>query len=131
MRFPLPFKIFALGLTALIALSVISAYAAGISVPPSNIGSESVIVEAEDIKPAECSALYLTNIISGSGPLTGTSDNDLIIGGSGTDTIDGGGGDDCILGGSGDDDITGGDGNDVCLGGPGTDSFSECETESQ
>jgi hypothetical protein len=131
MRIPLSFKFFALGLTALIAISVISAYAAGISVPPSNLGSESVIVEAEDIKPAECSALYLTNIVSGSGIVTGTSGNDLIIGSSGADTIDGTGGDDCILGGGGDDTITGGEGNDVCLGGPGMDSFSECETEIQ
>lgn len=131
MRIPLPIRFFALGLTALIAVSVISAYAAGISVPPSNVGSESVIVEAEDIKPVECSALYLTNIVSGSGTLNGTSGNDLIIGGPGADLIDGGGGDDCILGGSGDDTITGGEGNDVCLGGSGTDSFSECETESQ
>lgn len=131
MRLPLPIKLFALGLTALIAVSIISAYAAGISVPPSNVGNESIIVEANDIKPAECSALYLTNIVSGFGMLTGTSGNDLIIGSSGADTIDGGGGDDCILGGSGDDVITGGDGTDVCLGGPGMDSFSECETESQ
>lgn len=131
MRVTLPIRIFALGLASLIAISIISAYAAGISVPPTNIGNESVIVKAEDIKPDECSALYLTNIVSGSGIVTGTSGNDLIIGSSGADTIDGTGGDDCILGGGGDDSLTGGDGNDVCFGGPGTDSFSACETEIQ
>ena len=119
------------GMLALILVSVISAFAAGISVPASNVGQQSVSVTAEDIKPPACESLYLTNIVSGSGTVTGTTANDLIIGSAGADTIDGLGGDDCILGGDGDDQITGGDGNDVCIGSGGTDSFTDCEGESQ
>jgi hypothetical protein len=131
MRISIPLQLFALGSLTLLIVSVISAFAAGMSVPASNIGQRSVPVTAEDIKPAACDGLYLTNIVSGSGTLTGTTANDLIIGSSGADAIDGLGGDDCILGSGGDDQITGNDGIDVCLGGPGTDVFMTCETEIQ
>jgi Ca2+-binding RTX toxin-like protein len=100
-------------------------------VPASNAGQQAIPVTAEDIKSPACDALYLTNIISGSGTLTGTTANDLIIGSAGTDTIDDLGGDDCILGGNGDDSNVGDDGTDVCLGGPGTDTFMTCESENQ
>jgi Ca2+-binding RTX toxin-like protein len=120
-----------LGLFALLIMSVVSAFAAGISVPASNVGQQSVFVTAEDVKPAACDALYLTNIISGSGALTGTAGNDLIIGSVGADTIDGLEGNDCILGGDGDDLITGSDGTDICVGGSGTDIMATCEGENQ
>lgn len=131
MRMPASLQLFAFGLLALILVSITSAFAAGISVPASNVGQRSVPVTAEDIKPSACAALYLTNIVSGSGMLTGTVANDLIIGSVGADTIDGLGGNDCILGGNGDDLITGGDGMDICIGGPGTDIFTTCESENQ
>ena len=131
MRIPSFLRLVFFGMLALILVSVISAFAAGISVPASNVGQQSVSVTAEDIKPPACESLYLTNIVSGSGTVTGTTANDLIIGSAGADTIDGLGGDDCILGGDGDDQITGGDGNDVCIGSGGTDSFTDCESESQ
>jgi Ca2+-binding RTX toxin-like protein len=131
MRFSLTIKLFALGSLALIVSSIISAFAAGISIPASNIEKQSITVTAEDIKPAACAGLSLTDTISGSGTLTGTPANELIIGSALADTIDGAGGNDCILGGSGDDTITGNDGIDVCLGGPGTDGFVTCETEAQ
>jgi RTX calcium-binding nonapeptide repeat (4 copies) len=131
MRMPIPLRLVMFGLLTLIVVSAASAFAAGISMPASNVGLESVPVTAEDIKPAACAGLYLTNIVSGSGALTGTPGNDLIIGGGGADTIDGLAGDDCILGGNGDDLITGGDGADICLGGPGTDIFTTCESENQ
>ncbi len=131
MRFPFSVRLLLFGVLLLILVSIGSAFAAGISVPSSNVGQQSVSVTAEDIKPPACEALYLTNIVSGSGVLTGTPGNDLIIGDAGTDTIDGMGGDDCILGGNGDDQITGGDGNDICLGSAGSDSFTACESELQ
>jgi hypothetical protein len=131
MRIPASLPFFAFGLLALILVSITSAFAAGLSVPASNVGQHSVPITAEDIKPAACAALYLTNIVSGSGALTGTAGNDLIIGSAGADTIDGLGGDDCILGGIGDDVITGSDGIDICIGGPGTDTFTTCESENQ
>jgi len=131
MRISASLQLFVFGLLALILVSITSAFAAGISVPASNIGQRSMPVTAEDIKPAACAGLYLTNIVSGSGALTGTAGNDLIIGSAGTDTIDGLGGDDCILAGSGDDLITGSDGTDICIGGPGMDTFATCESENQ
>lgn len=121
--------LFILGSLTLILVSALSAFAAGIVVPAANVGQKSVSVTANDIKPPACAGLYLTNIVSGAGTLTGTASNDLIIGSAGPDTIDGRGGDDCILGGGGDDHITGGEGNDVCLGGPGIDVFVDCEFE--
>ena len=131
MRIPFAIKLLALGALALIVVSVVSAFAAGLSVPASNVGQQSVPVTAEDIKPPACASLYLTSIVSGSGTLTGTAANDLVIGSAGADTIDGLGGDDCILGSGGDDSLTGNDGNDVCLGGPGNNIFTDCEVEAQ
>jgi Ca2+-binding RTX toxin-like protein len=125
-------KFLAIGAVSLLIISVLSAYAAGLNVPASNVGSESFAVTAEDIKPAACDGLFLTNIVSGSGTLTGTAANDLIIGSAGVDMIDGLGGDDCIVAGNGDDILAGGDGADVCLGGPGSDTLdATCETASQ
>lgn len=61
---------------------------------------------------------FLENyLVSGSGTLTGTDGNDLILGSPGADIIDGNGGNDCIVGGGGDDSLNGNNGNDVCLGG--------------
>jgi len=131
MRIPTSLKIFAFGSFLLILASIVSAFAAGISMPSSNVGQQSIPVTAEDIKPPACDALDLTSIVSGSGSLTGTAANDLIIGSAGADSIDGSGGDDCILGGGGDDSLIGNDGNDVCLGGPGSNTFTNCEVEAQ
>ena len=131
MRIPLPLRLVMFGLLTLIVVSAASAFAAGLSIPASNVGLQSVPVTAADLKPAACDGLYLTSVVTGSGVITGTPGNDLIIGGAGPDTIDGLGGDDCILGGNGDDLITGGDGMDVCVGGPGADTFTTCETENQ
>ncbi|MEP7133812.1 MAG: hypothetical protein ABI904_02650 [Chloroflexota bacterium] len=129
MKIPFAIRLVTFGLLALIVISVATAFAAGITTPSSNVGYASALVTAEDIKPAACNGITLTQIISGSGTLTGTSGNDLIIGSSSADTIDGLGGDDCILSGGGDDSITGGDGNDVCLSGAGNDVFTSCEVE--
>ncbi len=131
MRIPFSLKLFAFGSLALILISLVSAFSAGLNVPYSNIGQQSVPVTAEDLKPPNCASLYLTNIVRGSGTLTGTAANDLIIGSAGVDAIDGLGGDDCILGSGGDDSLTGNEGTDVCLGGSGTDAFMTCETENQ
>ena len=122
-------KIFAAGLFLLIATSVFSAFAAGLSVPPINIGAQSLSVSVNDFKPSQCSGITLTSLVTGTGIITGTTGNDLILGSANADAIDGLGGDDCILGGGGDDTVTGGEGTDICLGGPDNDSFLTCETE--
>jgi hypothetical protein len=131
--------IFALGV---ILLSMMTALAASNTVDPSFLHSESFSIDIDDLTPPQCASLNLVNIVTGSGTITGTTQNDLILGSSGGDTIVGNAGlwdtsDDCILGGGGNDTIWGdgwlfgGTGTDVCIGGPGTDTFRNCETQIQ
>ena len=131
MRIPGPLQLLTFGFAALIVFSVGTAVAATNTVPATRADVSASAVTVNDLKPAACAEIDLTNLVTGSGTITGTSGNDLIIGSSGADTIDGLGGNDCIVGGGGDDIITGGDGNDVCIGGPGNDTFTTCETEIQ
>lgn len=123
-----------LGFLLLVVGSLVSMMAAANSVPATSADRDTESITANDLKPAACSSLNLTNVTSSS---SGTSSNDLILGGGGSDTIDGGGGSDCIVGGGGDDVLSGGDGDDVLIGGSGTDtcsgdagtdSFDSCES---
>lgn len=68
-----------------------------------------------------CAGLRPT--ITGSGSITGTPGDDVILGSSGADQIDGGGGNDVICGGAGDDTLRGGNGEDILLGGDGADEL--------
>jgi Ca2+-binding RTX toxin-like protein len=80
--------------------------------------------------PLVCSTLGLTNyiVITGTGAIHGTDDNDLIIGSAGKDTIHAGAGNDCIVGGGDADQIFGDDGFDVCIGGlDPKEQFHDCE----
>lgn len=122
------FRIALFVLFVLVVASVASAFTAANSIAPSDIGFQSVSVNANGLKPAACAGVALTNVIHGSGTITGTSGNDLILGSSGEDIIDGLGGDDCIVGGGGDDIINGDDGTDICIGGDGNVTFLNCET---
>ena len=115
-----------LALTALVAAA--TATSAGNGVPGSLDGRITQSIGANNLKPASCASISLTTLVIG---VTGTSGNDLLLGGSGVDVMNGGGGNDCILGGGGNDTISGGTGTDVCIGGPGTDTFSGCETSIQ
>ena len=119
-------------LLAFMVMGVTGAFTATNNVARSNAGKVSKSISANDLKPLACSGQSVTNIIKGSGMISGTLGNDLILGSSGNDTIDGQGGNDCILGGGGADTLIGGDGNDTCIGSPGTDSFdSSCEKQVQ
>ena len=71
--------------------------------------------------------MHLTNLVSGSGTLTGTESNDLILGSSDADVIDGLGDSNCIVGGGGNYSINGNNRTDVCLGGSGSNVFISCE----
>lgn len=122
------FRFVLLGLLALIVVSVATAFAADIATPAVNVDVQSSSVDANDLKPAACSGLSLTTVVTGSVTILGTTGNDLILGSAGADAIDGQGGNDCILGGGGDDTIDGNTGTDVCIGGAGTDSLLNCET---
>ncbi len=125
------FRLLAFGTLVLILFSVVTAIAATNTVPPTRLDHYSVSVGLNDISPVSCAGISLANLVTGSGVITGTSGNDLILASPAADAIDGLGGDDCILGGGGDDIITGGDGADICLGGPENDSFTTCEGEIQ
>jgi len=111
------------GLGILIA-GTIAAYAATNTIPNTRLDLDMRNIMANDLKPAECAALSLTNIVTGSGSFDGTTGNDLILGSAGNDTIQGRQGADCILGGDGDDTLQGSQGGDVLLAGNGADSLN-------
>lgn len=118
--------------TALLAMTFGVAMTATNVVPPSRAGStDAGRPTANQLKPPECAALDLTNVVVGSGTVVGTGVGDLIIGSPGPDTLRGKGMSDCILGGAGNDFLKGEGGNDVCIGGPGLDTFAACKTQIQ
>jgi Ca2+-binding RTX toxin-like protein len=122
-----------LGLLGLILTSIFSVFATSLAVPVSGVDNITRPITANDLKPPECAALDLSNIIAGE---SGTAGNDLILGTANDDTLTGGDGDDCILGGSGNDNLAGGNDNDILLGGNGDDILTggpgtdECYGES-
>jgi Ca2+-binding RTX toxin-like protein len=130
-KLPHPLLLLTVGLVALLLFSSVTAIAATNTILATRLDAATSSVTINDLKPPACGGLFLTNLVTGSGTLTGSEGNDLILGGSGTDTVDGLGGNDCILAGGGDDSIIGGGGTDICLGGPGNDFFGTCEGETQ
>ncbi len=114
-----------------VAFVVGAAFTAANVVPSTGAADEAHPVDRNQLAPSECDQLNLTTTVSGSGVISGTLDNDWIVGSDGIDTVDGLAGDDCIEGKGGDDVIDGSLGNDVCIGGGGTDTFVGCETEYQ
>lgn len=119
----------ACGFVALVASGL--AFTNANIVPATRADDDNRAVVSNDKKPDQCASISITNLISGSGNIDGTSGNDLILGGSANDTIRGGGGNDCIVGGGGPDTIQGQGGTDVCIGGAGNDNFASCETQIQ
>lgn len=120
------------GLFLLFLLGLYEASAATNTVSRSSLDDVTLSVTAEDLKPAECAAQHVSNIIVGSGVISGTGSSNLILGGPGADTISGAGGNDCIVGGGGIDTLIGDAGNDTCVGGPGTDILDlTCERAEQ
>jgi Ca2+-binding RTX toxin-like protein len=112
------------GLVALILASVITAVATANSVPDTYRTNQDLGARtANQLKPTECDALNLTNIVlcPAAGTCSGTGNNDLILDTASGHTIDAGNGADCVLGGAGNDTISGQGGNDVLLGGDGDD----------
>jgi Ca2+-binding RTX toxin-like protein len=129
MRFTLRFLTFSL--IALVLITTLTAVAATNTVPPTRVENQVISFQINHLRPSACAGLSLTTLVTGSGTLTGTAGNDLILGGTGIDIINGAGGNDCILGGGGADVITGDAGSDVCLGGAGIDNFITCEGQVQ
>jgi len=102
----------------------IAANAATNTIPNTRLDIDNRNITANDLKPSDCAALNLTNVVSGSGNINGTPGNDLILGSAGNDAIQGRQGADCILAGSGNDTLQGNQGGDVLLAGEGDDSLN-------
>ena len=112
---------------AMLLVFAFGANAAMLSVASSGVGMSSTPTTANDLKPAACAGLNLTNVAN-----TGTSNNDLLLGTASAATLSGGVGDDCIVGGAGADTLIGGADYDVCIGGSGSDLFDpSCEERIQ
>jgi hypothetical protein len=129
------YRLLPIVLIILLLASVFSAVAAANTVPLSRLTDQRRAINANALKPPQCSALNLTAIVicpSTGGTCNGTDASELILGSPLIDDISGGKGDDCILGGGDDDAIRGEQNTDVCIGGPGNDSFHpSCETQIQ
>jgi Ca2+-binding RTX toxin-like protein len=105
--------------------------AAGNTVTSGRVGRLTGPITVANLRPAACTNGAPVNLVVGTVTVTGTTQNDLVLGSVAVDTMDGRQQDDCILGGAGNDVIDGFNGTDVCIGGPGTDVFVRCETEIQ
>ena len=105
--------------------------AAGNTVTSGRVGRLTAPITVANLKPAACTNGTPVNLVVGSVTVTGTTQNDLLLGSAAVDTMDGRQQDDCIVGGDGNDVIDGFNGTDVCIGGPGTDTFVRCETAIQ
>lgn len=112
-------------LLSLVALATTGLLASN-SMPATTLGQADAAVTADTLKPSACSSISVTNVMTGSAAISGTTGNDLILGSAGADDITGSSGDDCIVGGAGADTIDGGDGTDVCIGHAGV-TFAACE----
>lgn len=109
---------------------VVSAATAANTVP----GSKAMVVDhavtANQLKPAQCASLDLANVVTGGLIVTGTSDNDLVLGSATSTALEGGAGDDCLVGGLLGETLVGGAGYDVCIGGSGINIFDpSCEEQ--
>lgn len=91
-----------------------SAFTATNTVPATNLSSNTRTIGANDLKPAGCSSLTLSSIITGGGNFNNTTANALVLGSSGNDTIGDNTGSACIIGGDGKDHVNGHNG-DFCL----------------
>jgi Ca2+-binding RTX toxin-like protein len=110
-----------LALTVVVGLSFLSAIAFTASnvVSASRRTNQTRALDPNELKPADCNGITLTNIVVAG---NGTAGADLILGTAAGETIQTGNGNDCALGGGGNDTFIDVGGTDVCIGGPGTDT---------
>ena len=108
--------IFALALLALINIGI--GQTASNPTPLTHASDTAEAVTPDTLKPSQCAGLALTSLVYGSGTITGTAADELILGSAAADTITADGGGDCVLSGGDVDVVFGGA---VLLGGPGDD----------
>ena len=97
MRFVL--RVIFFGMALLLVITTLTAIAATNTVPPTRADAQAIAFQINHLRPSACAGLTLSNLVTGSGALTGTEGNDLILASSTADTINGLGGSDCIVGG--------------------------------
>jgi hypothetical protein len=110
--------VFALIATALLSFATTQAFTAANTVPVTNISQFTKAIAVVDLEPTECKGtITATSIVAGTGAVTSTAANQLVLGSSVADTLtDGGAGLACMVGGAGTDNfqgITGG--GDLCV----------------
>jgi hypothetical protein len=108
-------------LILLILSGTMAAIAAANVVPVSGLGYQTRAITPNDLKPPECAGINVTNVVVGSGTISGIGNNDLILGSSIADNINARNGSDCVLGGGQNDTLRGFNGSDILIGGPGND----------
>jgi hypothetical protein len=118
----LAFKLSFFLLALLFFSSLMTVMVAGNTVPVTHVDRETRAITLAIIVP-QCASIPTTNIIMGSGSISGTAGDDWIFGSASADSISGGVGNDCLIGGDGNDTLNGGIGSDVLLGGPGSDNL--------
>lgn len=95
------------------------AFTASNTVPATNIGQLTQAITPSQLEPAECisNGVTVTSIVAGTGTITSTAANQLVLGSSSNDTItDGSYGSDCMVGGAGTDSFQGlNKGGDLCV----------------
>lgn len=117
------FRLFWIWILILGLISISSAFAASNTYTVTYADREIIPITANQLSPAECRTINLTNIVTGSGNIQGTNASDLIFGSSSADKINAKKGNDCIVGGGGDDELRGGEDDDILLGGLGDDEL--------
>lgn len=96
------------------------AFTASNTVPATNIGQFAQAITPSQLEPAECisNGVTATSIVAGSGTISATAANQLLLGSSGNDTLTDAAhhGHVCMVGGAGIDTFTGWKNhNDLCV----------------
>lgn len=103
--------------TALLAFGSITVASIGtssISVPESIVTDTTAPLVANELRPAACASLDLTEVRSAdSGPIGPA--NTLVLGGSASGLLVGGDGDDCLVGSDATEYFDGGLGHNICI----------------
>ena len=115
-------------LTLVLMVALVNGDSVGMPVPTTKLSDTTTPRTIDQLLPTECAGVAATSLLTGTGAVTGTNANELLLGGPMGQNLRGQGGNDCLVGGGGNDTLNGGPGTDVCVGGPGTDSFAGCET---
>jgi Ca2+-binding RTX toxin-like protein len=114
------------GLLVMCIAGIISALAAGNTVPASGKLDTTVALTVKHLQPQDCNSLNLTTyVLAPGGNFNNNGASALVLGVTGFDNIRAGGGSDCAVGGAGGDTLRGGAGSDICFGNP-TTTFNSC-----